>query len=162
MKFAFYISSLFAHASSILLLGFSIPVIAQIPAFNNSPVRTELSQLQVSLQAPQLTTADILKLIAKIEVEQALSLAKFNPQHPGIKHFDTKLQDLYTQINSAQPQPTEDTAKSMISNAAYRKMEDLKIERSQLIKKFRPKHPGIVIIDRKIKQLEELIRRQRV
>jgi tetratricopeptide (TPR) repeat protein len=36
MKFAFSIPSLLAYASSILLLGFSIPLVAQIPASNAS------------------------------------------------------------------------------------------------------------------------------
>ena len=36
MKFAFSISSLLAYASSIMLLGFSLPLVAQIPAFNAS------------------------------------------------------------------------------------------------------------------------------
>ena len=36
MKLAFSIPSLLAHASSILLLGFSIPLVAQIPASNVS------------------------------------------------------------------------------------------------------------------------------
>ncbi|MFW9263316.1 tetratricopeptide repeat protein [Nostoc sp. CALU 546] len=36
MKFAFSIASLLAYASSILLLGFSIPLVAQIPASNAS------------------------------------------------------------------------------------------------------------------------------
>ena len=46
MKFAFSIPSLLAYASSILLLGFSIPLVAQIPAFNaytNCPSSKPLS-----------------------------------------------------------------------------------------------------------------------
>lgn len=124
-------------------------------------VRTELSQLGVSLPAPQLTTANILKSIAEIEVERALNSARFNPQNPTIQHLDAKLQDLYKQLDNTQPQPLEGIEKSIISNAAYRKIEDLKIQKSRLTKKFTSKHPQIVLIDKKINQLEALSRHNR-
>lgn len=51
MKFAFSIPSLLAYASSILLLGFSIPLVAQIPASNAS---TDCQ----TLKPPHLNTVD--------------------------------------------------------------------------------------------------------
>jgi tetratricopeptide (TPR) repeat protein len=51
MKFAFSIPSLLAYASSILLLGFSIPLVAQIPASNAS---TECQ----TLKPPYLNTVN--------------------------------------------------------------------------------------------------------
>ncbi len=51
-------------------------------------VRTELSQLGVSLPKPNLTTANILKSIAEIEVERALNSAIFKPENPLIRKFD--------------------------------------------------------------------------
>lgn len=51
MKFAFSIPSLLAYASSILLLGFSIPLVAQIPASNAS---TECQ----TLKPPHLNTVN--------------------------------------------------------------------------------------------------------
>ena len=124
-------------------------------------VRTELSKLGVSLPEPQFETANILQKIAKMEVERALNLARLKPQHPLIRDLDTRLQDLYKQLANAEPQPLEGIEKTMISNAAYQKMEDFKKERSQLTKKFSSTYPGIILIDKEINQLEELIRRNR-
>ncbi len=121
-------------------------------------VRTELSQLGVSLPEPNLTTAKILKSIAEIQVERALNLANYNPQHPLIKKFDAQLLDLYKQLDNTQPQPYKGTVESLINNAAYEKMESLDRARSQLTKKYSPVHPEIVLIDNQVKQLEALNR----
>jgi tetratricopeptide (TPR) repeat protein len=125
-------------------------------------VRKELSRLGVTLPPPQLTTRNILQSIAKIEVERALNLARLKPQHPTIKQFDAQLQDLYKQLANTQPQPYKGTAKTLISNAAYEKMEGFEKERSQLIKKFSPNHPAIASIDNQKNQLEALISRNRI
>ncbi|MBD0261974.1 MAG: tetratricopeptide repeat protein, partial [Tolypothrix sp. Co-bin9] len=94
-------------------------------------VRNELSDMKVSLTVPEITTGRILQSIAKIEVERALNLARFIPQAPTIKHFDAQLQDLYKQLANTQPQVDKNVVKNLISNAAYQKIEDLKVERSQ-------------------------------
>ncbi|WP_414623259.1 hypothetical protein [Calothrix sp. CCY 0018] len=125
-------------------------------------VRTELSQLGVSLPEPDLTTANILESIAEIEVERAINSARLTPQHPMIRDFDVKLQDLYKQLKTTQPQPYKGTVKSLINNAAYRKMEDLQAQKSQLAKRYSPVHPEIVLISDRIKQLEALISRNRM
>ncbi len=125
-------------------------------------VRAELSQLGESLPGPNLTTADILKSIAKIEVEKAINSARLSPQHPMIQYFKVKLEDLYKQFENTQPQPYKGTVKSLINNAAYRKMKNLKVQKSQLSKRYSPVHPEIVLIDDRIKQLEALISRNRV
>jgi hypothetical protein len=110
-------------------------------------VRNELSRMGVSIKVPQITTGTILKSIPKIEVERALNLSRYNPQHPTIQYFDAQLQDLYKQLANAPQQPYKGTVQSLISNAAYEKIDALKIERSQLIKKFAPNHPTIGLID---------------
>ena len=120
-------------------------------------VRTELSQLGVLLPEPNLTTADILKSIAKMEVERSLNLSRYTFQHPVIIQFDTQLQDLYKQLANSQPQPYKGTVESLIINAASEKMEVLEKERSQLIKKVTPDHPLIGSIDDQKKQLTLLI-----
>ncbi len=125
-------------------------------------VRTELSQLGVLLSEPDLTTADILKSIAEIEVEKAINSARLSPEHPMIQDFDVKLEDLYKRFENTQPQPYKGTVKSLINNAAYRKMEDLKAQKSQLSKRYSPVHPEIVLIGDRVKQLEALISRNRV
>jgi tetratricopeptide (TPR) repeat protein len=124
-------------------------------------VRNELSQLGVSMPAPEITTGLILQSIAKIEVERALNLARFIPQAPTIQHFDAQLQDLYKQLANTQPQVDKRVVKNLISNAAYQKIEDFEIERSQLIKKFTPDNPAIGLIDTQTNELEALIRRNR-
>ncbi len=120
-------------------------------------VRTELSQLGVLLPEPNLTTANILKSIAEIEVNRALNLARYNPQHPTIQHFDIQLQDLYKQLANSQPQPYKGTVESLITNAAYEKIESLEKERSELLKKFTQENPVIGSIDEQKKQLTLLI-----
>ena len=125
-------------------------------------VRTELSQLGESLPEPNLTTADILKSIAKIEVEKAINSARLSPQHPMIQDFDVKLEDLYKRFENTQPQPYKGTVKSLINNAAYRKMDELKAEKVQLSRRYSPVHPEIVLIDDRVKQLEALISRNRM
>ncbi len=125
-------------------------------------VRNELSQLGVFLAAPQLTTRQTLYAIAKMEVDRALTLATFKPQHPTIHHFDAQLQDLYKQLANSQPQPYKGTVENLISNAAYKKMEGLKKERMQLLIKFTQDHPVIASIDNQIKQLEVLINRNTI
>ncbi|MGB6296183.1 MAG: tetratricopeptide repeat protein [Rivularia sp. (in: cyanobacteria)] len=125
-------------------------------------VRTELSQLGVSLPEPNLTTADILKSIAEIEVEKAINSARLSPQHPMIRDFEVKLEDLYKQFENTQPQPYKGTAKSLINNAAYRKMDDLKAQKVQLSQRYSPVHPEIVLIDDRVKQLEALIGKNRI
>ena len=124
-------------------------------------VRTELSQLGVSLPEPNLTTAKILKSIAEIEVERALNSAQFKPQNPVIQQFDAQLQDLYKQLENTQPQPDKGTVKNLINNAAYEKMGSLIKERSQLTTQFTPTNPTIVLIDNQIEQLQVLISRNR-
>lgn len=125
-------------------------------------VRTELSQLGVSLSEPDLTTAEILKSIAKIEVEKAINSARLSPQHPMIQDFEVKLEDLYKQFENTQPQPYKGTVNSLINNAAYQKMNELKVQKVQLSKRYSPVHPEIVLIDDRVKQLEALISRNRV
>lgn len=125
-------------------------------------VRNELSRLNVSLAPPQLNTRNILQSIAKIEVERALNLAKFKSQHPTIGQFDAQLQDLYKELANTQPQPYKDTAKTLISNAAYEKIEILEKERSQLLEKFGSSHPTIVFINNQKNQLEALIKHNRI
>ncbi|MEO0839950.1 MAG: tetratricopeptide repeat protein [Cyanobacteria bacterium J06643_5] len=111
-------------------------------------VRTELLQLGVTLPDPNFSTAKILKSIAQIEIERALSLVNYNPQH---------IQDLYKQLETIQTQPYKGTVESMINNAAYEKIEDLKVEQSKLSKIYDPVHPEIMFINKKINQLEALI-----
>ncbi|MBE9213782.1 tetratricopeptide repeat protein [Plectonema cf. radiosum LEGE 06105] len=125
-------------------------------------VRTELSQLGVSVPEPDLATAKILKSIAEIEVERALNLAKFKLQNPLIRKFDAQLQDLYKQLENTQAQPLEGIEKGIISNTARIKIERLKVARSQLTTKYNPTHPEIVLINSQIKQLEALISRNRM
>ncbi|MBW4605747.1 MAG: tetratricopeptide repeat protein [Hassallia sp. WJT32-NPBG1] len=125
-------------------------------------VRNELSNMGIDTPAPQITAGLILQSIAKIEVERALNLARFIPQAPTIQHFDAQLQDLYKQLANTQPQVDKRVVKNLISNAAYEKMNALKIERSQLIKKFIPAHPAIRLIDTQKKELEALIRRKKI
>jgi tetratricopeptide (TPR) repeat protein len=124
---------------------------------NLTKVRTELSQLGVSLLEPDLTTANILKSIAEIEVNRALNLARYNLQAPTIQQFDIQLQDLYKQLANTQPQPYKGTVESLIINAASEKMESLDRERSQLIKKVTQLHPAVGLIDEQKKQLTLLI-----
>jgi tetratricopeptide (TPR) repeat protein len=125
-------------------------------------VKNELSRMGVSTPAPQNTTGRILQSIAKVEVERALNLASFKPQHPTVQYFDAQLQNLYKKLLSAQPQPYKGVVENLISNAAYEKMEGLEIERSQLIKKFSPDNSAIALIDSQKIQLEALIRRNKV
>lgn len=124
-------------------------------------VRTELSQLRVSLREPNLTTANILKSIAEIQVEKAINSAKLSPQHPMIRQFDAQLQDLYKQLETTQPQPYKGTVESLINNAAYEKMDEFNVQKSQLSKRYSPVHPEIVLIDNRLKQLEALINKNR-
>ncbi|MBW4649432.1 MAG: tetratricopeptide repeat protein [Kastovskya adunca ATA6-11-RM4] len=126
-------------------------------------VRNELLRLGVSIsEVPQISTGRILQSIAKMEVDRALNLATFQPQHSVIQHFDAQLQDLYKQLANTQPQPYERVVEALISNAAYEKMESLEMERSQLLNKFSPDHPKITLIDKQKNQLEVLIRRNRI
>ena len=125
-------------------------------------VRTELSQLGVSLPEPNLTTAKILKSIAEIEVERALNSVRLNPQHPVIRKFDAQLQDLYKQLENTQPQPDKGTVKNLTNNTAYEKMGSLIKVRSQLTTKFTSSHPEIVSIENQIEQLQALISRNRM
>ena len=125
-------------------------------------VRTELSQLGVSLSEPDLTTANIVKSIAEIEVDRALNSARLSPQHPMIQDFDAKLEDLYKQFENTQPQPYKGTVESLINNAAYQKINELKVQKLQLSKRYSPVHPEIALIDDRVKQLEALISRNRV
>ncbi|WP_414623260.1 tetratricopeptide repeat protein [Calothrix sp. CCY 0018] len=122
-------------------------------------VRTELSQLGVKLPEPDLTTANILKSIAEMEVERALNSVKYNPQHPTIRQFDAQLQDLYKQLENTQLQPDKRTVKDLINNATYEKMGSLIKVRSQLTKKYTQTHPEIIFIDNGIEQLQALISR---
>lgn len=124
-------------------------------------VRTELSQLGVSLPQPLLTTANILKSIAEIQVERAINSARLSPQHPMIRDFDVKLKDLYKQLETTQPQPYKGTVESLINNTAYEKKESLKAQKSQLSKRYSPVHPEIVLIDDRLEKLEALINRNR-
>ncbi|MBD2102581.1 tetratricopeptide repeat protein [Leptolyngbya sp. FACHB-261] len=125
-------------------------------------VRNELSRLGVNTSMPQITTGRILQSIARIEVERALKLASFEPQHPTAQSFDAQLQDLYQQLSGAQPQPYQGVVENLISNAAYEKMESLEAERAQLLEKFTPSHPAISLVDSQKNQLETLIRRNKV
>ncbi|MGI8502245.1 MAG: hypothetical protein ACR2LR_14075 [Hassallia sp.] len=125
-------------------------------------VKNELSHMEVSLTQPQITTGRILQSIAKIEVERALNLARLKPQAPMIQHYDAQLADLYKKLANRQPQVDKGVVKNLISNAAYEKMEDFKIERSQLLIKFNPNNPAITSIDDQTNQLEALIRRNKV
>ncbi|MGB6296182.1 MAG: tetratricopeptide repeat protein [Rivularia sp. (in: cyanobacteria)] len=124
-------------------------------------VRTELSQLGVSLPEPNFTTAKILKSITEIEVERALNSVKYNPQHPEIRKFDAQLKDLYKQLENTQPQPDKGTVKNLINNASYERMGSLIKVRSQLTKKFTATHPEIVFIENGIEQLQALISRNK-
>lgn len=120
-------------------------------------VRTELSQLEVLLPEQNLTTANILKSIAKLEVERSLNLSRYTSQNPVIIQFDTQLQDLYKQLANTQPQPYKGTVESLITNAASEKIQSLEKERSQLIKKVTQQHPAVGFIDDQKKQLTLLI-----
>jgi tetratricopeptide (TPR) repeat protein len=124
-------------------------------------VRNELSQMGVSMPAPQITTGLTLQSIAKIEVERALNLARLEPQHPTIQDFDAQLQDLYKQLANTQPQVDNRVLKELILNTAYQKIENFERERSQLLKKFAPDNPAIGLIDNQKSELEALIRRNR-
>ena len=124
-------------------------------------VRTELSQLGVSVPEPDLATAKILKSIAEIEVERALNLAKFKPQNPLIRKFDAQLQDLYKQLENTQVQPDEEIEKGIIVTAAHIKIQRLKVMRSQLTKKFTATHPERIFINNQIEQLQALISRNK-
>lgn len=124
-------------------------------------VRKELSRLGVSQAPPQLNTRSILQSITKIEVERALNLTKYTSQHPMIQKLDAQLQDLYKQLANTQPQPYKDTVKTLVSNAAYEKIEALEKERAQLIKQYTENHPTIVFINEQKEQLETLFRRNR-
>ncbi len=124
-------------------------------------VRTELSQLGVSVPEPDLTTAKILKSIAEVEVERALNSVNYNPQHPMIQQFDAQLQDLYKQLENTQAQPVEGIEKGIISNVARVKIQHLKVMRSQLTKKFTATHPERIFINSQIEQLQDLISRNR-
>lgn len=120
-------------------------------------VRTELSQLGVLLPEPNLTTAYILKSIAKMEVERSLNLSRYTSQNPVIIKFDTQLQELYKQLANSQPQPYKGTVESLIISAASEKIEGLEKDHSELIKKFTQDNPLIVSIDEQKKQLTLLI-----
>lgn len=124
-------------------------------------VRNELSQLGVSLPAPQLTTRRTLDAIAKMEVERALSLAKLEPQTPIIVKFDAQLRDLYKQLANSQPRSDKGTVENLISNAAYEKIASLEKERSEPIKIVTPAHPSVRLIDEQKKQLTLLINTNR-
>lgn len=124
-------------------------------------VRIELSQLGVSLPAPQLTTRRTLEAIASIEVERALSLVKFEPQNPVIGEFDAQLQDLYKQLANSQPRSYEGTVENLILNAAFEKIEGLEKERSELIKRVTPDNSAVGLIDEQKKQLALLINTNR-
>jgi hypothetical protein len=125
-------------------------------------VRNELSRMGVDTPAPQITTGTILKSIAKIEVGRALNLARFEPQHSTIQHFDAQLDDLYKQLDITQLQVDKIVLKNLISNAAYQKIEGFEIERSQLLKEFSPDHPAIVLVDSQKNELEALISRNKI
>ena len=120
-------------------------------------VRTELSQLDVSLPAPQLITRRTLEAISKMEVERALSLARFEPQAPVIGEFDAQLQDLYKQLANSQPQSYKGTVENLISNAAFEKIAGLERERSELIKRVPLDNPAVRLIDEQKKQLTLLM-----
>lgn len=104
-------------------------------------VRTELSQLGVSLPAPQLRTRRTLEAIAKMEVVRALNLARYTPQNPAIGKFDAQLQDLYKQLANSQQQSYKGTVENLILNVASEKLEGLEKERSELIKRVTPDNP---------------------
>ncbi len=123
--------------------------------------RKELANLGVAVTIPEVTTGSILRTIANTEVERALNLATFISSHPKIKHFDTQLQDLYKQLANTQPQVDQGVVKNLISNAAYEKMDSLKIERSQLLTKYTLDSPVIAMIDRQTTELESLIDRNK-
>lgn len=124
-------------------------------------VRTELSQLGVSLPAPQLTTRRTLEAITKMEVERALSLARLKPQTPSIVKLDAQIRDLYKQLANSQPQSDKGTVESLISNAAYEKIAGLEKERSELIKRVTPDNPAVGLIDEQKKQLTLLMNTNR-
>ncbi|MBD2534931.1 tetratricopeptide repeat protein [Nostoc flagelliforme FACHB-838] len=124
-------------------------------------VRTELSQLGVSLPAPQLRTRRTLKAIAKMEVVRALNLARYTPQNPAIGKFDAQLQDLYKQLANSQPQSYKGTVENLILNAASEKLEGLEKERSELIKRVTPDNPAVGLIDEQKKQLTLLMNTNR-
>ncbi|BAZ13153.1 hypothetical protein NIES4071_49920 [Calothrix sp. NIES-4071] len=123
--------------------------------------RNELSQIGVSLPAPQLKTRELLQSIPKIEVERALNLAGFTPQNPVIQQFDAQLQEKYKQLAISQPQPYKGTLKALVSNAAYEKLDGIEKERAQLIKQFTPDHPTIKSIDTQINELKILADRNK-
>jgi tetratricopeptide (TPR) repeat protein len=124
-------------------------------------IRSELSQIGVSLPVPQLKTRELLQSIPKLEVERAVELSRYSPQHPIIQKFDTQLQDLYQQLAIAQPQPYKGTVKAEVSNAAYAKLNGIEKERAQLIKQYTPDHPAIKLIDTQINELKILIDRNK-
>ncbi|MCG6137458.1 MAG: tetratricopeptide repeat protein [Nostoc sp. LLA-1] len=124
-------------------------------------VRTELSQLGVSLPAPQLTTRWTLEAIAKMEVVRALNLARYTPQNPTIGKFDAQLQDLYKQLANSQPQSYKGTLENLILNAASEQLEGLEKERSELIKRVTLDNPAVGLIDEQKKQLTLLINTNR-
>lgn len=81
-------------------------------------VRNELSSMGVAVTVPKTTTGNILRTIAKTEVERALNLARLQSQHPTVKNFDAQLQDLYKQLANTQPQVESGVVKNLIANAA--------------------------------------------
>ncbi|BAT53245.1 TPR repeat protein [Nostoc sp. NIES-3756] len=123
--------------------------------------RKELASMGVAVTIPKVTTGSILRTIATTEVERALNLATFISSDPKIQYFDTQLEDLYQQLAITQPQVDQRVVKSLISNAAYEKMDSLKIERLQLLTKYTPDNPVIAMIDRQTTELESLIRRNK-
>jgi tetratricopeptide (TPR) repeat protein len=124
-------------------------------------VRTELSQLGVSLPAAQLTTRRTLEAIAKMEVVRALNLARYTPQNPVIGKFDAQLQDLYKQLANSQPQSYKGTLENLILNAAIEKLDGLEKERSELIKRANPDNPAVGLIDEQKQQLTLLMATKR-
>lgn len=124
-------------------------------------VRSELSQLGVSLPAPQLTTRRTLEAIAKMEVARALNLARYTLENPSMGKFDAQLQDLYKQLANSQPQSYKGTLENLILNAAIEKLEGLEKERSQLIKRVSPNNPAVGLIDEQKKQLTLLMNKNR-
>jgi tetratricopeptide (TPR) repeat protein len=131
--------------------------------------RKELTNMGVAVTIPKVTTGSILRTIATTEVERALNLATFISSDPKIQYFDTQLQDLYQQLATTQPQVDKRVVKSLIANAAYEKMDSLKIERSptvgrspsQLMTKYTLDNPVIAMVDRQTSELESLIRRNK-
>jgi len=78
-----------------------------------------------------------------------------------VKNFDAQLQDLYKQLANTQPQVESGVVKNLIANAAYEKIDDLKIERSQLLTKYTLDSPIIGVIDSQTSELESLIHRNK-